>query len=124
MPDKSGMWPHGFSGIQAARRAVGYLVKYATKGSNDLFELPKHCRLFGVGGGTESERLATHRAGLPMWLHNALSPESRAKKVSFVGWVCRVTGQVFASPYIVSWCRDGWGVVTVTILKKEVVYGT
>jgi hypothetical protein len=119
MPDKSGMWNHGFSGIQAARRPVGYLVKYATKGENDLYALPKNCRLFGVGGGSDVEKLATHRAGLPMWLCDCLSSGSRARRVAHVGWVCRLTGEIFQSPFVVTWGRDDWGVVTVSITRKE-----
>jgi hypothetical protein len=120
-PDAAGMWPHGFSGIQAARNAVGYIVKYATKGSNECHDLPKNCRLFGVGGGGADERLVTHRAGLPMWLRELLACGSRAQKVSHVGWVCRSTGQIFKSPFCLSWCKDEWGIVVVTITRKEII---
>lgn len=118
-PDKSGMWTHGFSGIQAARSAVGYIVKYATKGSNEVYALPKNCRLFGVGGGDGLERLAAHRAGLPLWLRQMLTPTSRAKKISHVGWLDRESGEIFSSPFVLSWGKDPWGVVVVSISRKE-----
>jgi hypothetical protein len=118
-PDSSGMWPFGFSRIEKARNAVGYLVKYATKGETDLYQLPKGSRLFGVGGGLQSEKLATHRAGLPMWLLDRLPDDARARKVARVGWVDLSTGEVHQTPFEVVWWRDDWGVVSITISRKE-----
>ena len=118
MPDASGMWPYGFSRIERARRPVGYLVKYATKGDKDVYTLPKGARLFGVGGGLEREKLATHRAGLPMWLLERLPDDSRARKVARVGWVCLATGEIHSTPFSVRWSRDSWGIVTIEIFRK------
>lgn len=117
-PDASGQWPHGLSKIEVARNAVGYLVKYATKGGIDLYSLPKGARLFGVGGGNQSEKLAAHRAGLPMWLLEHLPDFARASKVARVGWVCRSTGAVHRSPFKLEWGRSEWGEVIVTITKR------
>jgi hypothetical protein len=121
-PDESGLWPYGFSRIEKARNAVGYLVKYATKGDTSVYAMPKGARLFGVGGGLESEKLATHRAGLPMWLLQHLAGHAGARKVARVGWVCKLTGEVFRSPFVVDWWRDEFGVVVVRVFKNvEVV---
>ena len=117
-PDSSGFWPFGMSNIKRARKPVGYLVKYATKGSTAVYSLPKGARLFGVGGGIESEKLATHRAGLPMWLLEHLSSDAGARKVPHCGWVCKLSGEVFKSPFSVSWWRDEWGVAVVCVVKN------
>jgi hypothetical protein len=118
MPDKAGSWSHGLSRIERARNAVGYLVKYATKGTTDVYELPKDCRLFGVGGGLGAEKLATHRAGLPMWLLERLPDDSRARRVAHLGWLDINTGEVHKTPFVVHWARDAWGVVVITITRK------
>lgn len=119
MPDKSGMWPHGLSRVERARNAVGYLVKYATKGETDVYSLPKGCRLFGVGGGLAEERLATHRAGLPMWLLDCISHDARGRKIARVGWVDCSTGEIYQTPFCVVVARDDWGIVQITITRKE-----
>jgi hypothetical protein len=121
-PDDSGMWAHGSSRTERARNAVGYLVKYATKGeTSSLYSLPKGARLFGVGGGDKSEKLSTHRAGLPMWLLERLPSDARARRVARLGWVCLDTGELHRTPFEVVWFKDDWGVCTVQILKREEV---
>jgi hypothetical protein len=49
-PDKRGWWAHGSTRIEWARSAVGYLVKYASKGDEHAERLPKGARLFAVLG--------------------------------------------------------------------------
>ena len=120
-PDTSGAWPHGMSRVERARSPVGYLVKYATKGEVERYALPKGARLFAVGGGAESEKLATHRAGLPMWLLERLPDDARARKVAHLGWVCRSTGEIHRSPFVVLWWRDEWGFVVIEIRKRTEV---
>lgn len=120
-PDASGAWPYGLSRIERARNAVGYLVKYATKGETGVYTLPKGCRLFGVGGGLEAEKLATHRAGLPMWLYERLESDSRGRRVARVGWIDCGTGEIHQSPFEVCWWRDDWGIVVFQILRTEEV---
>jgi len=119
MPDKTGSWPHGFSRIERASAPVGYLVKYATKGSTDVYELPKGARLFGVGGGMAVEKLATHRAGLPMWLLSRLPDDAKARRVAHVGWLDLSTGEIHQTPFSVCWGRDSSGFVVITITKRE-----
>lgn len=116
-PDAAGYWSYGMSRVERARAPVGYLIKYATKGGTEYFDLPKRARLFGVGGGEEHEKLATHRAGLPMWLIESISPEARAKKVSRVGWVDTITGEIHLTRFQVSWYRDEWGIAHVVITR-------
>lgn len=121
-PDRGG-WTHGRSNIKRAKNPVGYLVKYATKGETGLYQVPKGARLFGVGGGSEFERLAAHRAGLPMWLLAFIPNLSRARKVPGAGWVAVDTGEVFSSPFVVSWFKDDWGVVVFKVVEIGVLYG-
>lgn len=120
MPDKSGMWAYGLSRIERARNAVGYLVKYATKGETEVYSLPKGCRLFGVGGGLAEERLATHRAGLPMWLLERLQFDSRGRRIAHLGWVDLGTGEIHQTPFSVVVARDDWGIVQITITRREI----
>lgn len=118
MPDRNGDWKHGSTRVETARKPVGYITKYATKGSSELYQLPKHARLFGVGGGLCFEKHVAHRAGLPMWLDSVLLPEARGRRVARVGWVCSVTAEIFSSPFEVGWSRDSWGIVVVTITRR------
>lgn len=121
--DKRGWWPHGMTRTEPARSCVGYLVKYASKGENSVYPLPKRCRLFGVGGRGEAERLITHRAGLPMWLAERTSDWERCSRAVGGGWFCRDTGEHFRSPFIVWWGRDDFGIAKVSIIKEcEVTY--
>lgn len=96
-PDESGHWPHGMSRIELARKAVGYLVKYATKG-DDSMSFPHGARLFGCGG-EPCARHPAHRAGLPRWLDVAATPGEHLDRVAGVGWVERETGAAHRSPF-------------------------
>jgi len=116
-PDQSGHWTHGLSRIERARRPVGYLVKYATKGTDG--ELPKGARLFGTGSPDSDIRHVTHRAGLPMWLSETSDPSTRCSRVARVGWVERNTGAVHQSPFLLRFSRDDWGFVVITVIKRN-----
>lgn len=50
-PDQAGWWPYGSSRIEFARRPVGYLAKYASKGSHGQ-KLPKGARMYSAGALT------------------------------------------------------------------------
>jgi hypothetical protein len=113
------MWRHGLTRVEKARNAVGYLVKYATKGETEVYSLPKGCRLFGVGGGMAQEKLAVHRAGLPMWLLERLPDDARGRRVARVGWIDCSTGEIYQTPFSVVVARDVWGIVQITITRRE-----
>jgi len=83
-----------------ARSAVGYLVKYATKGDWDNGEsaIPKGARLFGCGAAS-AERHDIRRARLPAWLEACTESVQLPKRVVRVGWVCPDTDQVYRSPF-------------------------
>jgi len=120
-PDSSGQWVNGLSNIAAARRPVGYLVKYATKGGLDGELLPRGARLFGCGAAEDCVRLARHRAGLPAWLNEAASPCSRVVRVVRVGWVEADTGAIHRTPYEVLFLRNDLGFVVVVVCRKQEV---
>lgn len=116
-PDDSEMWTHGSSNIQRARNAVGYLVKYVSKGNNSAFTMLRGARLFGTGGGAAA-RLARHRAGLPRWLIEKMPITSRAHREPFAGWVCNETGEIHRSPFGMRWGYDEQGRSIVEVIKR------
>lgn len=115
-PDASGAWQKGSSRIELARRPVGYLVKYATKGEGGD-AIPKGARLFGVGAQDEGVKVARHRHGLPMWLYDR--SEGRCRRIARVGWVDQTTGEIHDSPFTFTVEKDEWGFIVVTIAPKE-----
>lgn len=55
--DTRGWWPHGFTEQKPARKRVGYLMKYTSKGSKDAdHDFPRGCRLYGYGGVCSTTR--------------------------------------------------------------------
>jgi hypothetical protein len=122
--DRAGDWGQGFSQTARAKNPVGYVIKYASKGADScqLGTIPRHARLFGVGGASYDERHATHRAGLPLWLDASLHPDARGRRVVRAGWVDTVTGEIHPSPFRVRWDRDDFGLVVITITQiSEIV---
>lgn len=116
-PDESGSWSKGSSNIQRAFSPVGYLVKYATKADDGNF--PKGVRLFGVGAaGVDEVALARHRFGLPTWLHERTSEDTRCTRVTRVGWVEKNSGEIHVSPFSIEFTKDAWGLVVVVVTTK------
>lgn len=89
--DKRGWWPHGMTRTEWARNAVGYLAKYASKGTDDV--LPKGVRLYGVGGLTLPSRLVRAWWNLPVTVRRWGFPADRWRRASGGGWVCRASGE-------------------------------
>ena len=118
-PDSSGQWPHGMTRIVEASKPVGYLVKYVSKGTLEgEHEVPKGARLFGAGSQAQEVKHARHRAGLPLWLHDATAAESRVARETGVGWVERMTGEIFQSPFVVRVYRER-GRVVIVVRQRE-----
>jgi hypothetical protein len=69
LPDKSGMWKHGLSGIHTARTPY-YLLTYVGKEyQKDLARYPKHCRIYAASirfGGDDTKALFRVLAGLEL----------------------------------------------------------
>lgn len=97
-PDKQGWWPHGATRIEWARRAVGYLVKYTSKGRSKSGEwFPKGCRLSGFGGLDTAQREARSWWVLPRYQRTRCTPEERVRRARGGGWVSHVTGEWWPS---------------------------
>lgn len=111
--DKRGWWPNGLTRTEWARNAVGYLAKYASKGTDDV--IPKGVRLYGVGGLSLTSRLYRAWWNLPTCVRHWGFPADRWRRAAGGGWVCRsgqrsgewreslwavqiVAGRVFAFP--------------------------
>lgn len=118
-PDDQGWWPHGKSNAVWARSPVGYIAKYASKGTSA--DVPGGARLWGAGGLTAAARAARSWALAPKWLRGVTERGSLIKKAamqieeigqyghkrltSVVAWVADATGMAFLSP----WQFDGFG---------------
>lgn len=89
--DKRGWWPHGMTRTEWARNAVGYLAKYASKGTDDV--LPKGVRLYGVGGLDAPSRLVRAWWNLPVGVRRWGTPADRWRRAVGGGWVCRASGE-------------------------------
>ena len=96
MPDKQGWWPHGSSNVKWARKPVGYLIKYTSKGET-RGGFPKNCRLFGVSGSPGP--LGWFRA--PYWARKRWNPTDKIVKRG--GFWCNLTvGIGLRSPWVLS----------------------
>lgn len=102
-PDKQGWWPHGFTRIEWAKNAVGYIAKYASKG--DSLALPaKGARMHGNGGLTGCALVEQRWWKLPGWLRHRVKPSDgvrRAAPGSGGGFVHPDSGEVYKSPWVV-----------------------
>lgn len=107
-PDKQGWWPHGSSRTERARGAVGYLMKYLSKGLGaDDLKLPRGARMFGVGGLDHAMRRSRRWLGLPGFV--------RARADIFDDWRPAVGGGwsspdcvVIPSEFQRVWVGDGY----------------
>lgn len=102
--DAEGYWTHGMTRRDKVHTSAdGYLMKYATKGTE--VPLPKGARLFGVFGLGQFRRQYTH-ARRPAWLRECVRIGDRVRRCSGGGWTNLETGEVLRSPWRVAW-RDG-----------------
>ncbi|QWF18585.1 inovirus Gp2 family protein [Lysobacter capsici] len=119
-PDEQGWWPHGKSNAVWAHSPVGYIAKYASKGS--ARELPKGARLYGAGGMTLAARAQRSYSLAPKWFRElvAFQPEAVVRRVQVelprigkwgllvadkvTAWTNGFLGYNFISP----WQSDGW----------------
>ena len=91
-PDKQGWWPHGMSNVGWARKAVGYLAKYASK-LDGTTHFPKHLRLHGRGGLEETRRRTVAWWLLPRFVREAFpAVGTRVQRAPGGGWCDVDTG--------------------------------
>jgi hypothetical protein len=92
-PDKQRWWPHGSTRIERARRAVGYLVKYASKG-DDVEKFPRGLRLHGRGGLDAKQRRIVAWWLLPRYVRTVFDELGTiVRRASGGGWLELCTGQ-------------------------------
>ncbi len=106
MPDKQGWWSHGMTNATWARRPVGYLAKYASKGFKH--DIPKNARIYGVYG-VSRVNLSYWRA--PGWLRSFSTIGDEIKR-NGEWWENHSTGIAYHSP----WVLDGFGPNGVVLL--------
>lgn len=98
-PDKQGWWRHGHTKIEWARNAVGYMAKYASKGTEGQ-GVPKGARLHGTGGLVPDARLERAWWLAPSWVRIRWpEPSYQVRAAVGGGWVSRQTGEWEASPW-------------------------
>lgn len=99
-PDKQGWWLHGWTKIEWARNAVGYMAKYASK-ADGLFKPLKGARMHGNGGVTGDALLEQRWWKLPAWARDEVQPSDMCRRRKGGGLLIPATGEVLMSPYIV-----------------------
>src|ERR1700691_209429 len=86
-PDSRGWWTHGMTNVESARNPVGYLSKYASKGTEGE-ALPRGARISGGGGLEETGRREVRWWLLPRYVRSVF-PEvgSAVRRARGGGWV-------------------------------------
>jgi len=104
-PDKRGWWPHGFTRIEFARRAVGYIAKYASKGTDH--EFPRGARIHGSGGHDPIQKMERRWWMSPAYVRGWWPQiNDDVRRAVGGGWVSRITGEWRASAYrILGFCN-------------------
>jgi hypothetical protein len=119
-PDKRGWWRYGMTRVEKARNAIGYLVKYVSKGCA-LGSLPKGARLCGAGGLAKADREKKTWSLLPRWVRQMWPSEDRPARAKGGGFLNRATGEVQPSPWQVVLFGPKWA--WVEIEQREVLLG-
>lgn len=97
-PDAQGWWPHGMTRIESVRHAIGYIAKYASKGS-DCSSLPAGARMYAVIGLDGPELDEARWWALPTWLREEVSIGEPVRRRKGGGWIHLETGEVLLSPW-------------------------
>lgn len=110
-PDKKGWWPHGTTNVQPVKRnAIGYLMKYVSKGcGGEGPGLPSGCRVCGSGGLDSMARDEFHYWRLPRYVREHVQIGERCARADGGGWVSRESGEVW---------RSEWGLFGIARVKK------
>ena len=95
LPDKQGWWKKGCTQAAWARRAIGYLAKYSSKGNKDGATVPKGARLFGIFGC--HTRLDWWRA--PAWARAIGRQKERIHRGKNGWWLFDAIALAFRSPW-------------------------
>jgi hypothetical protein len=119
-PDKQGWWPHGMTKIEWARRPVGYMAKYASKGGKpDL--IPKGARLTSSGGLSKEGRAERSWWLCPQYVREKWDMEHRPCRAPGGGWFSRLTGEWMPSAFILAFRAADWS--WVKLVPRESLTG-
>lgn len=111
-PDKRGWWPHGSTRIEWAKKAVGYIAKYASKADPlTLWHFPKGARISGSSSLDFSDACCRRWWLLPQWARSAFAPSDDLRRAPGGGWVTS-DGEWMPSPFELAG-RPEYGVVPV-----------
>ena len=102
-PDEQGWWQEGWTRIEWAKNAVGYIAKYASK-ADSLAQPVKGARMHGNGGLTDEALIEQRWWKLPSWLRDGVKPSDRVRRAptgSGGGFLHPETGEVYRSPWVV-----------------------
>ena len=84
--DSRGWWPHGMTNRKAVRRsAVGYLMKYLSKGT-DTCSFPKGARIYGVAGLDKAMSRVRRWVRLPAFVQGNSSTLDAWTRTPGGGW--------------------------------------
>jgi hypothetical protein len=110
-PDTRGWWSHGMTNTESARNPVGYLAKYASKGTEGE-PLPRGARISGGGGLTAVGRKLASWWLRPRYVREAF-PDflQKVRRVKGGGWGNFDTGEWVESPRF-----DGFSWIKPTVL--------
>lgn len=116
-PDKQGWWPHGKTRIEWAKKPVGYIAKYASKGMD--YEqsqlIPKGARLVGHGGLSVEGKTELRWWMLPTWVRDVFSEVADVRRI-VGGFVNKETAEFLESPWKVVFLGG-----SLFLLKKDEV---
>lgn len=97
LPDRQGWWRHGCTNAKWARSPVGYIAKYASKGTAS--ELPKRAHLWGNGGLSAASRVRFVWMMAPEWVKRFCLEGEVLKKLAHGWWRNSTTGYECRSPW-------------------------
>lgn len=108
LADKRGWWRHGMTCSEWARNAVGYLVKYASKGTG-AHQFPRGCRIHGAMGLNKVQRMERRWWRMPKYIRERWTDWNLdVRRHVGGGFLSRVTGEWSPSKYqIAGFGRDG-----------------
>lgn len=95
--DRRGWWPHGSTNVKAARSPVGYLAKYASKGT-PAQRFPHGARIHGSAGLTIDQRIQRRWMQAPPEARLTLGPAADIHRIKG-GRVDRRTGALWLTPW-------------------------
>ena len=96
-PDQVGWWPHGMTNVERARNPVGYIAKYASKGTEGE-PLPRGARISGGGGISLPGRLEVAWWMRPRYVREAFPVRSDVvRRMRGGGWVNITSGEFLSA---------------------------